>query len=92
MTEKQRFNRRFKQPLNKANSKEHIASLTKIPISTLNNVWDRAYNTKINDKKVNRGAFAMGAVYQFANSVSQGGVRDENRKDYVSVMKSKQKK
>lgn len=92
MTEKQKFNRRYKQALNKANSKQDISALTKIPVATLNNVWDRAYNTKINDKKINRGAFAMGAVYQFANSVSQGGVKDENRKDYVSVMKAKQKK
>ena len=92
MTEKQKFNRRFKQALNKANSKQDISTLTKIPISTLNDVWDKAYNTKINDKKINRGAFAMGQVYQFANSVSQGGVKDEYRKDYVSVMKAKQKK
>jgi len=91
MTEKQRFNRRFKQALNKANSKEHISTLTKIPVSILNTIWDKAYSTKINDKKLNRGTFAMSQVYQFVNSVSLGNVNQLYWKEYQQVKKAQQK-
>jgi hypothetical protein len=72
MTNKMKFNKRYKQPLNKSNSKKDISKLTGISMSILDSVYDRgmgAYST-------NRGAvrpsvkspqqWAMARVYSFA--------------------------
>ncbi len=72
MTNKMKFNKRYKQPLNKSNSKKDISKLTGISMSILDSVYDRgmgAYAT-------NRGAvrpsvkspqqWAQARVYSFA--------------------------
>ena len=40
-TNKQKFNKRYGQPLNQSNSKKDISKLTGISMSILNNVYDR---------------------------------------------------
>ena len=40
-TNKQKFNMKYKQPKNQANSKKDISKLTKIPMSILDEVYDR---------------------------------------------------
>lgn len=48
LTNKQEFNKRHNQPLNKANSKEDISKLSKISMKILDEVYDRgvgAYKT-----------------------------------------------
>jgi hypothetical protein len=40
-TNKQKFNKKYKQPLNQANSKRDISKLTGIPIRILDEVYDR---------------------------------------------------
>ena len=40
-TFKQKFNKKFKQPLNEANSKKDISKLSGIPMSVLDDVYDR---------------------------------------------------
>ena len=41
MTNKMKFNKRYKQPLNKSNSKKDISKLTGISMSILDKVYDR---------------------------------------------------
>ena len=41
LTNKQKFNKRYNQPLNKSNSKKEISKLTGISMSILNKVYDR---------------------------------------------------
>ena len=40
-TNKQKFNMKYKQPKNQANSKKDISKLTKIPMKILDEVYDR---------------------------------------------------
>tara|TARA_R100000805_G_C3563937_1_gene71936 strand:- start:47 stop:385 length:339 start_codon:yes stop_codon:yes gene_type:complete len=40
-TNKQKFNKKYKQPLNQANSKKDISKLTGIPMKILDEVYDR---------------------------------------------------
>ena len=40
-TNKQKFNKKYKQPLNQSNSKKDISKLTGIPMSILDAVYDR---------------------------------------------------
>ena len=55
MTGKSEFNRRYKQPVGTVNSKAKISSLTGVPVSILDKVWDKAfkaYNVKVLNKKL----------------------------------------
>jgi hypothetical protein len=70
LTNKQKFNKIYKQDKNQANSKEDISRLTKIPMKFLNEIYDRglkAYENTTKDikKKVNENAYAFGRVYAF---------------------------
>ena len=70
MSNKQKFNKIYKQDKNQANSKEDISRLTKIPMKFLAAVSDRglkAYENTTKDikKKVNENAYAFGRVYAF---------------------------
>jgi hypothetical protein len=40
-TNKQKFNKKYKQPLNQSNSKKDISKLTGIPMKILDEVYDR---------------------------------------------------
>ena len=80
-TNKQKFNKRYGQPLNKSNSKAEISKKTGISMSILDKVYDRglgAHRTNPQSvrnikgvkggagKKMSAGAWAMGRVYSFA--------------------------
>ena len=41
LTNKQKFNKKYKQPINASNSKQKISKLTGIPMKILNQVYDR---------------------------------------------------
>jgi hypothetical protein len=45
-TNKQKFNKKYKQPLNQPNSKKDISKLTGIPMSILNEVFDRGVGAR----------------------------------------------
>lgn len=49
LTNKQRFNKRYNQPLNKSNSKKDISRLTGISMSILNQVYDRGLGAHRNN-------------------------------------------
>lgn len=80
-TNKQKFNKRYGQPLNKANSKQDISKLTGISMSILDKVYDRgvgAHRTNPQSvrnvkgvkggpgKKMGAQQWAMARVYSFA--------------------------
>ena len=80
-TNKQKFNKRYGQPLNKSNSKADISKKTGISMNILDKVYDRglgAHRTNQQSvrnikgvkggagKKMSAGAWAMGRVYSFA--------------------------
>lgn len=45
-TNKQKFNKKYKQPLNQPNSKKDISKLTGIPMSILDQVFDRGVGAR----------------------------------------------
>ena len=96
MTAKTEFNSRYNQPKDTVNSKDKISSLTGIPVSTLNKIWDKAYKLYkikvLNKKQISAGAYAMSQVYSFANSVRRGGISDNYREIYLEYKKHKQTK
>ena len=49
LTNKQKFNKRYNQPLNKSNSKKDISRLTGISMSILNQVYDRGLGAHRNN-------------------------------------------
>ena len=71
---KQKFNKMYKQALNQPNSKEDISKLTKIPIRFLDEVYDNgigAWKTnpesvrKVKGIKMSPQQWAMARVYAF---------------------------
>ena len=81
LTNKQKFNKMYKQDKNQANSKEDISRLTKIPIRFLDEVYDRgagAWETNpesvrtIKGKKLSQDAWAYGRVYAFVVKRKEG--------------------
>ncbi len=74
LTNKQKFNKMYKQDKEQANSKEDISRLTKIPIKFLNDVYSNgigAWKTnpqsvrKVNGVKIPKEAWAMARIYTF---------------------------
>ena len=70
LTNKQKFNKIYNNPLNQSNSKEDISRLTKIDMKFLNEIFDRglkAYENTSKDikKKINENAYAFGRLYAF---------------------------
>jgi len=71
ITNKQKFNAKYKQPKDQSNSKEDISKLTKIPITILDEVYDRGIGAyKTNPKSVrpnvkSKEEWAMARVYAF---------------------------
>ncbi len=72
MTNKMKFNKRYGQPLNKANSKKDISKLTGIKMSILDSVYDRgmgAFRTNpgsVRPTVKSPQQWAMARVYSFA--------------------------
>ena len=46
VTNKQKFNKKYKQPLKTANGKDDISRLTKIPMKILDEVYDRGVGAR----------------------------------------------
>jgi len=80
-TNKQKFNKRYKQPLNKPNSKKDINKLTGISMSILDKVYDRGLGAHRSNpgsvrnvrgvkggggQKMSAPQWAMARVYSFA--------------------------
>ena len=70
-TNKQKFNKRYGQPLNKSNSKADISKKTGISMSILNQVYDRGLAAHRNNpqsvrslsgKKIGGKSFAVGGT------------------------------
>ena len=94
LTNKQKFNKRYKQPLNKSNSKKDISRLTGISMSILDKVYDRgmgAYRTNpssVRPSVKSPQKWAMARVYSFAVG---GTTRRTADKDLWAKHKSKKK-
>ena len=98
-TNKQRFNKKYGQPLNKPNSKKDISKLTGIPMSILDQVYDRglgAYKSNpqsvrnVKGVKGGAGAWAMARVYSFAvKAPGTWGKADKDLADKVRKLKKK---
>tara|TARA_R110000851_G_scaffold17787_1_gene56246 strand:+ start:104 stop:412 length:309 start_codon:yes stop_codon:yes gene_type:complete len=96
ITNKNRFNKKYKQPLNKANGKDDISRLTGIPISILDQVYYRgmgAYRSPSGGKaKSVRPSvkspqqWAMARVYSF---VMKGTTWRTADKDLAEKVKKK---
>lgn len=79
LTNKQKFNKIYNNPLNQSNSKEDISRLTKIDMKFLNEIFDRglkAYENTSKDikKKINENAYAFGRLYAFIVKRKEGGL------------------
>jgi len=72
LTNKNKFNLKYKQPKNEPNSKKDISNKTGIPMRILNQVFDRGVGAyKTNPKSVRPSVkspeqWGMGRVYSFA--------------------------
>ncbi len=95
-TNKNRFNKKYKQPPDESNSKAKIVRLTGIPKRILDQVYDRG----VGAFKTNRGAvrpsvkskeqWAMGRVYSFVmKQKGTWGKADKDLADKVKKMKLK---
>ena len=96
VTNKQKFNKKYKQKQNEPNSKKDISRLTGIPMSILDKVFDRG----VGAFKTNRGAvrpsvkspeqWAMGRVYSFVmKAPGTWGKADKDLADKVKKKKIK---
>ena len=94
-TNKQKFNKKYKQPINQANSKKDISKLTGIPVKILDDVFDRG----VGAFKTNRGAvrpsvkspeqWAYGRVYSFVMKQQTWKTADKDLADKVRKKKIK---
>ena len=92
-TNKQKFNEKYKQPKNQANSKKDISKLTGIPMSILDDVFDRG----VGAFKTNRAAvrpsvkspeqWAFGRIYSFV--MKQKGTWGKADKDLADKVRKK---
>jgi len=95
-TNKQKFNKKYKQPLNEPNSKAKIVRLTGIPKRILDAVFDRGVGAfKTNRASVrpsvkSKEQWAMGRVYSFImKQPGTWGRADKDLADKVKKMKIK---
>tara|TARA_R110002020_G_scaffold447444_3_gene659808 strand:- start:3616 stop:3924 length:309 start_codon:yes stop_codon:yes gene_type:complete len=92
-TNKHKFNEKYKQPKNQANSKKDISKLTKIPMSILDDVFDRGVGAyKSNPSSVrpsvkSKEQWAMGRVYSFV--MKQKGTWGKADKDLADKVRKK---
>ncbi len=92
VTNKQKFNKKYKQPLNTANGKDDIVRLTGIPKKILDEVYDRGVGAyKTNPKSVRPNVkspeqWAMARVYAF---VMKGKTYKTADKDLADKLRKK---
>ena len=92
-TNKQKFNKKYKQPINQANSKKDISKLTGIPIKILDDVFDRgvgAYKTNpqsVRPSVKSKEQWAFGRVYSFV--MKQKGTWGKADKDLADKVRKK---
>ena len=95
VTNKQKFNKKYKQPINTANGKDDIVRLTKIPKKILDEVYDRGVGAyKTNPKSVRPNVkspeqWAMARVYAF---VMKGKTYKTADKDLADKLRKKKNK
>ncbi len=96
LTNKQKFNKRYKQPLNQPNSKKDISKLTGISMSILDQVYYRGMGAfKSNPSSVRKSVtspqqWAIARIYSFAVG---GRTRQTADKDlWEKHLKKKKKK
>jgi len=95
-TNKNKFNKKYKQPLQQANSKADIVKLTGIPMRILNKVFDRgvgAYKTNrasVRPSVKSPEQWAFGRVYSFImKQPGTWGKADKDLADKVKKLKIK---
>ena len=92
ITNKQKFNKKYKQPINTANGKDDIVRLTGIPKRILDQVYDRGVGAyKTNPKSVRPNVkspeqWAMARVYAF---VMKGKTYKTADKDLADKLRKK---
>ena len=92
-TNKHKFNEKYKQPKNQANSKKDISKLTGISVKILDDVFDRGVGAyKTNPKSVRPSVkspeqWAMGRVYSFV--MKQKGTWGKADKDLADKVRKK---
>ena len=101
-TNKQKFNKKYKQPINQANSKKDISKLTGIPMSILDEVYDRGLGAHKNNrasvrnvkgvkggpgKKMSAAQWGASRVYSFV--MKQEGTWKKADKDLAEKVKKK---
>tara|TARA_R100000808_G_scaffold24876_1_gene59006 strand:- start:1324 stop:1632 length:309 start_codon:yes stop_codon:yes gene_type:complete len=92
-TNKHKFNKKYKQPINQANSKKDISKLTGIPIKILDDVFDRGVGAyKTNPESVRKSVkspeqWAFGRVYSFV--MKQKGTWGKADKDLADKVRKK---
>ena len=92
-TNKHKFNEKYKQPKNQPNSKKDISKLTGIPMSILDDVFDRGVGAfKTNPESVRKTVkspeqWAMGRVYSFV--MKQKGTWGKADKDLADKVRKK---
>jgi len=101
LTNRQKFNKRYNQPLNQSNSKKDISRLTGISMSILNKVYDRGLGAHRSNPqsvrnikgvkggggpKMSAPQWAMARIYSFAVG---GTTRRTADKDLWAKHKSK---
>ena len=98
VTNKQKFNKKYKQPINTANGKDDIVRLTGIPKKILDEVYDRGIGAyKTNPKSVrpnvkSKEQWAMARVNSFLKALSSGKFRGGRHDTDVSSKCKKYKR
>ena len=92
-TNKHKFNEKYKQPKNQANSKKDISKLTGIPMKILDDVFDRGVGAyKSNPGSVRPSVkspeqWAFGRIYSFV--MKQKGTWGKADKDLADKVRKK---
>ena len=95
VTNKQKFNKKYKQPINTANGKDDIVRLTGIPKKILDEVYDRGVGAyKTNPKSVrpnvkSKEQWAMARVYAFVMKGKTYKTADKDLADELKKLKIK---
>ena len=95
VTNKQKFNKKYKQPLKTANGKDDISRLTGIPMKILDDVYDRGVGAFKNNRAAVRPSvksaeqWAMARVYAFAMKGKAYRTADKDLADKVRNKKIK---
>lgn len=95
VTNKQKFNKKYKQPLKTANGKDDIVRLTGIPMKILDDVYDRGVGAFKNNRAAVRPSvksaeqWAMARVYAFVMKGKTYRTADKDLADKVRKKKIK---